>query len=145
MKNIIQHLIIPKSQARLDFIDKFFTALGWDVNHAEQKNPYEQEVKVERKVKDKEAQKRADYAFFLKPNYRDPKFFVEAKKPSRSLANPYDYFQAIRYGWNAQTPIHAFAGVHINNLISYQINRNKYYFSHHFTRRCWCSHQQQNV
>lgn len=94
-----------ESQARLDFIDKLFIALGWDVNHEHQKNPYEQEVKVERRVKDKEAQKRADYAFFLEPNYRDPKFYVEAKKPSRSLDNPYDYFQAIRYGWNAQTPL----------------------------------------
>lgn len=94
-----------ESQARLDFIDKLFIALGWDVNHEHQKNPYEQEVKVERRVKDKETQKRADYAFFLSPNYRDPKFYVEAKKPSRSLANPYDYFQAIRYGWNAQTPL----------------------------------------
>jgi len=94
-----------ESQARLDFIDKLFIALGWDVNHEHQKNPYEQEVKVERRVKDKETQKRADYAFFLTPNYRDPKFYVEAKKPSRSLDNPYDYFQAIRYGWNAQTPL----------------------------------------
>lgn len=94
-----------ESQARLDFIDKLFIALGWDVNHEHQKNPYEQEVKVERRVKDKETQKRADYAFFLEPNYRDPKFYVEAKKPSRSLDNPYDYFQAIRYGWNAQTPL----------------------------------------
>ncbi|MBN8586213.1 MAG: N-6 DNA methylase [Ignavibacteria bacterium] len=94
-----------ESQARLDFIDKLFIALGWDVNHEHQKNPYEQEVKVERRVKDKETQKRADYAFFLSPNYRDPKFYVEAKKPSRSLANPYDSFQAIRYGWNAQTPL----------------------------------------
>lgn len=94
-----------ESQARLDFIDKLFIALGWDVNHEHQKNPYEQEVKVERRVRDKEAQKRADYAFFLEPNFRDPKFYVEAKKPSRSLDNPYDYFQAIRYGWNAQTPL----------------------------------------
>lgn len=94
-----------ESQARLDFIDKLFIALGWDVSHTEQKNPYEQEVKVERIVRDKDAQKRADYAFFLKPNYRDPKFYVEAKKPSRQLANANDYFQAIRYGWNAQTPL----------------------------------------
>lgn len=103
-----KHYLAPtysESQARLDFIDKFFIALGWDVSHTEQKNPYEQEVKVERIVRDKETQKRADYAFFLKPNYRDPKFYVEAKKPSRSLANSNDYFQAIRYGWNAQTPL----------------------------------------
>jgi hypothetical protein len=39
-----------EAQARIDFIDKFWTALGWDVNHERQTNPYEQEVKVERGV-----------------------------------------------------------------------------------------------
>jgi hypothetical protein len=36
-----------EAQARHEFIDKFLMALGWDVNHETQKNPYEQEVKVE--------------------------------------------------------------------------------------------------
>lgn len=35
-----------EAEARKDFIDKFFIALGWDVNHDQQTNPYEQEVKV---------------------------------------------------------------------------------------------------
>lgn len=94
-----------ESQVRQDFIDKFFTALGWDVTHNFQKNPYQQEVHIENKVHMAGSQRRADYAFFLTPNFRDPKFFVEAKKPSRSLANPDDYYQTIRYGWNAGTPI----------------------------------------
>jgi hypothetical protein len=38
-----------EQEARRDFIDKFWLALGWDVNHETQKNPFEQEVKVERK------------------------------------------------------------------------------------------------
>ena len=38
-----------EQEARRDFIDKFWLALGWDVNHETQKNPYEQEVKVERR------------------------------------------------------------------------------------------------
>lgn len=37
-----------EAQARLDFIDKFWIALGWDVSHEREKNPYKQEVKVER-------------------------------------------------------------------------------------------------
>jgi type I restriction-modification system DNA methylase subunit len=94
-----------ESQIRQDFIDKFFTALGWDVTHTIQKNPYQQEVHIENKVHMAGSQRRADYAFFLTPNFRDPKFFVEAKKPSRNLANPDDYYQTIRYGWNANTPI----------------------------------------
>jgi type I restriction-modification system DNA methylase subunit len=94
-----------ESQIRQDFIDKFFTALGWDVTHDHQKNPYEQEVKIENKVNTSGSQRRADYAFFTAPNFRDVKFFVEAKKPSRNLSNPNDYYQAIRYGWNSKTPI----------------------------------------
>ena len=38
-----------EQEARRDFIDKFWLALGWDVNHETQKNPFEQEVKVERR------------------------------------------------------------------------------------------------
>ncbi len=90
-----------EAEVRKDFIDKFFIALGWDVLHEEQTNPYEQEVKVERGVYIGKQQKRADYAFFLKPNYRDVKFYVEAKKPCRNLSNADDYFQTCRYGWNA--------------------------------------------
>jgi predicted type IV restriction endonuclease len=41
-----------EQEARRDFIDKFWLALGWDVNHETQKNPFEQEVKVERKEHD---------------------------------------------------------------------------------------------
>jgi hypothetical protein len=94
-----------EAQARKDFIDKFFIALGWDVNHEDQKDPYRQEVKVERGVSVHGAQRRADYSFSIAPNYRDPKFFVEAKKPSRQLESGDDYFQAIRYGWNTQNPL----------------------------------------
>ena len=98
-----------EAQVRISFIDKFWIALGWDVNHEREKNPYEQEVKVEPPVKvgDKRNQrtKKADYAFFAAPNFRDVKFYVEAKKPSRNLDNADDYFQTIRYGWSSNTPI----------------------------------------
>ncbi|MCK9212218.1 MAG: N-6 DNA methylase [Ignavibacteriaceae bacterium] len=97
-----------EARVRTDFIDKFFTALGWDVNHNEQLNPYEQEVSIEKPVKvEGMQQKRADYAFFLAPNYRkdDVKFYVEAKKPARNLSNQVDYFQTCRYGWSAGTPL----------------------------------------
>lgn len=90
--------------ARKDFIDKFWMALGWDVNHETQTNPYEQEVKVERGVTTSEWRKRADYAF-LAPNFRDVRFFVEAKKPHVGLDNPLYYFQTIRYGWNSHVPL----------------------------------------
>ncbi|HEX8921991.1 MAG TPA: hypothetical protein VF766_10970, partial [Pyrinomonadaceae bacterium] len=93
-----------EQDVRKDFIDKFWMALGWDVNHDHQKNPYEQEVKVERNVDVKGRKKKADYAF-LAANFRDVRFFVEAKKPARNIDNADDYFQTIRYGWNSSAVV----------------------------------------
>jgi adenine-specific DNA-methyltransferase len=102
-----QHYLSPsynETEARQDFIDELWMALGWDVRHQSQSNPYEQDVKVERNVNVSGRGKRADYAF-LAPNFRDVRFFVEAKKPSRNIDNRDDYFQTIRYGWHNQTPL----------------------------------------
>lgn len=107
----INHYMSPtysEAEARQDFIDNFFIALGWDVTHQTQTNPYEQEVKIERsqKQQNESARKRADYAFFITPNHKDEVFFVEAKKPSVLIqSQPQHYFQTIRYGWNAGCPI----------------------------------------
>jgi len=103
-----QHYLNPsysEADVRNDFINKFFIALGWDVRHETQKNPYEQEVRVEKPVQIAKAQKRADYSFSIAPNFRTVKFFVEAKKPAHALENKDYYFQTARYGWNASTPI----------------------------------------
>jgi hypothetical protein len=105
-----------EAEVRKDFVDKFWMALGWDVNHDFQTNPYEQEVKVERGVSMAAGQRRADYAFYLKPNFRDVRFFVEAKKPSVELATKEVYFQVIRYGWSSNTPlavVHDFEQFHV--------------------------------
>ena len=95
-----------ESEVRTDFIDKFFTALGWDVAHREQTNPREREVKIE-KSDTAGSTRRVDYAFYLTPDYRNPDFFCEAKKPSRDLNNADDYFQLVRYGYGASTPVGA--------------------------------------
>lgn len=95
-----------EAEVRQEFIDKFFVALGWDVRHDYQKNPYKQEVKIEKTVEQEErSKKKADYAFSLAPDFNVPVFFVEAKKPARDLLNADDYYQAINYGWHEQTPI----------------------------------------
>ena len=80
-----------EAEARRDFIDKFLIALGWDVNHDTQKNPYEQEVKVERREQGV-SQRRADYAFYAAPNFGDVKFIMEAKKPRGDIATPGQLF-----------------------------------------------------
>lgn len=94
-----------ESQARLDFIDKFWMALGWDVRHTEQRNPYMQEVRVEASHPSESGRKRPDYAFYLAPEFREPRFFVEAKRPGIDLDSPDPLLQAIRYGWNAGLPL----------------------------------------
>lgn len=94
-----------EAEARQDFIDKFFVALGWDVLHAKDRNPYAQEVKVERGVAMSEGRKRADYSFAIRPDFRRVRFYVEAKKPSVEIKNRDNYFQAMRYGWNGATPL----------------------------------------
>ena len=73
-----------EAEARHDFIDDFFIALGWDVRHKEQTNPYAQEVKIEKSQaqQNETARKRADYAFYTSPNFKDEVFFAEAKSPA---------------------------------------------------------------
>ncbi|MCH7535713.1 MAG: hypothetical protein IH948_08230, partial [Bacteroidetes bacterium] len=67
-----------EAEVRDDFIDEFFTALGWDVTHIHEKNPHRQEVKIEKSVTDQNKRKRrADYAFSLAPNYKNTIFIVE--------------------------------------------------------------------
>ncbi len=94
-----------EAQARKDFIDKFFIALGWDVNNEHHPNPFEQEVKVERGVSVGLAQRHADYAFHVEPRFHEPRFIVEAKKPFGELATADNCFQTIRYAWNLETPL----------------------------------------
>lgn len=86
-----------EAEVRDDFIDSFLFALGWDVNHKIQKNPFQQEVKVERAVQMATAQRRADYALALAPHFDSPVLYIEAKKPSSDIATPDNYFQTIRY------------------------------------------------
>jgi len=93
-----------EAEARKDFIDRFFIALGWDVNHEHQRDPYRQEVKIET-TSPKKLSGRADYAFSLAPLFRRVRFLVEAKRPQQSILSPDNCFQTIRYGWPQRVPI----------------------------------------
>src|SRR5947209_4243247 len=66
-----------EAEVRADFLDKFWTALGWDVAHNEQTNPREQEVKVEKNPDSNSSGRKADYAFHLRPDYRTVVFSVK--------------------------------------------------------------------
>ncbi|MBL0309095.1 MAG: N-6 DNA methylase [Bacteroidetes bacterium] len=88
-------------EVREDFINPFFEALGWDVSHKHQRDPFRQEVKGEKTEKEG----RVDYSFFKAPDFKNPVFFVEAKKPSVDIKNELHYLQTIKYAWNAGLPV----------------------------------------
>jgi adenine-specific DNA-methyltransferase len=107
-----------EQEARKDFLDKFFMALGWDVNHEAQTNPYEQEVKIEKSVTTGTAKRRADYSFSMAPHFtKRPRFFVEAKRPQHDIATPDNYFQSIRYSWSHQLPLVVLTDFHSFHII----------------------------
>ena len=87
-------------QARQDFIDPFFMALGWDVRNESRAAMQYREV-IPEVSQDVEGHKRApDYVFRVG---RDPVFFVEAKKPGvqvKNAAGP--AYQLRRYAWSAK-------------------------------------------
>ncbi len=114
-----------EQEARKDFLDKFFMALGWDVNHETQTNPYEQEVKIEKSVTTGTAKRRADYSFSLAPHFtKRPRFFVEAKRPQQDIATPDNYFQAIRYSWSHHLSIVALTDFHSFHIIDSRVPPN---------------------
>lgn len=92
-----------EANVRHDFINKLFKALGWDVDHDIQHDPYRREVRIEKP--EKKSKGRADYAFSIAPHYRRVRFFVEAKRPQANIKTPDNCFQAIRYSWPKGLPI----------------------------------------
>jgi hypothetical protein len=81
---------------RIEFIDPFFEALGWDISNRRGLQPAIREVIPEDYIK---SVARPDYTFAVNGI---KKFFVEAKKPSVDiLIDPEPAFQARSYGWSA--------------------------------------------
>ncbi|PKQ27834.1 MAG: restriction endonuclease subunit M [Candidatus Anoxymicrobium japonicum] len=92
-----------ESQLRLEFIDPFFKALGWDVYNEQGYAEQYKDVIVEDAVKVGEATKAPDYCFRIGGTR---KFFVEAKKPSVNLKDDISpAFQLRRYAWSAKLPL----------------------------------------
>jgi hypothetical protein len=89
-----------ETQTRIEFINPFFTALGWDVENKQGLSITHCPVIHEDTLKIGRATKIPDYSFRV-GGVR--KFFVEAKKPSIRLKNdPEPAYQLRRYGWNAK-------------------------------------------
>lgn len=97
-RNLAQHKSPSYSEARLrmDFLDPFFRALGWDIENKAGLIPQHREVEIESRTQVGSRQKRADYLFRTD---RQDRFVCEAKKPAEEL-DARHAFQAKRYAWN---------------------------------------------
>ena len=92
-----------ETQLRREFLDPFFSALGWDVENKQGFAEQYKEVVHEDAIKVSGATKAPDYSFRI-GGVR--KFFVEAKKPAVDIK--YDIhpsYQLRRYAWSAKLPI----------------------------------------
>jgi hypothetical protein len=96
---------LNETQTRIQFIDPFFAALGWDISNEKQVSDIYQDVVHEDRLKISDAKKAKapDYSFRV-GGVR--KFFVEAKKPAVNVGtNISAAFQLRRYGWSAKLPV----------------------------------------
>ncbi|MBM4136032.1 MAG: hypothetical protein FJ241_04285 [Nitrospira sp.] len=85
-----------EAQVRIDFINPFFKALGWDIENKAQKPPHERDVIVELSP---ETTGRPDYNFRINGV---TKFFIEAKAPSVALDDVNHILQAKSYAWSTK-------------------------------------------
>jgi len=92
-----------ETQVRVEFIDPFFEALGWDVRNVQgYAEPYK-DVVHEDAIKVSGATKAPDYCFRV-GGVR--KFFLEAKKPSVPVKGEVGpAYQLRRYAWSAKLPL----------------------------------------
>ncbi len=89
-----------ETQLRREFIDPFFTALGWDVDNTVGYAEAYKDVIHEDAIRIGSAIKAPDYCFRIGGTR---KFFIEAKKPSIDIkGDPHPAFQLRRYAWSAK-------------------------------------------
>jgi type I restriction-modification system DNA methylase subunit len=92
-----------ETQVRREFLDPFFTALGWDVDNRAGYAQQYKDVVHEDAIKVGLDARAPDYSFRI-GGVR--KFFVEAKKPAVNLKDdPAPAFQLRRYAWSAKLPL----------------------------------------
>jgi hypothetical protein len=98
-----QSLVYNETQLRIEFVDPFFEALGWDVaNKAGYAEQYK-DVIHEDAIKVAGATKAPDYCFRI-GGVR--KLFLETKKPSVDIKEQTSpAYQLRRYAWSAKLPL----------------------------------------
>ena len=103
--NIAQYKSTQYDEAntRIDFIDKFFSLLDWDISNNQGFSESYREVVREDKVKIDGAKKAPDYSFRI-GGVRN--FFLEAKKPSVNIKDAAEpAYQVRRYAYTAKLPL----------------------------------------
>jgi hypothetical protein len=92
-----------ETQLRREFVDPFFTVLGWDVDNAQGYAEAYKDVVHEDAIKVAGLTKAPDYGFRV-GGVR--KFFVETKRPAINIKDdPNPAFQLRRYAWSAKLPL----------------------------------------
>ncbi len=92
-----------ETQARREFIDPLFKALGWDIDNEQGAAEAYKDVIHEDAIKVGGASKAPDYCFRIGGTR---KFFVEAKKPAVGVGDdPGPAYQVRRYAWSNKLPL----------------------------------------
>jgi len=92
-----------ETQVRIEFIDPFFEAMGWDVGNKQGHAEQYKDVVHEDAIKIGGSTKAPDYSFRIGGQR---KFFVEAKKPSVNIKEDVSpSYQLRRYAWSAKLPL----------------------------------------
>ncbi len=103
--NIDQYKLPDYKEERVmkEFIDRFFLALGWDINNDQGLSERYKEVINQDAIKIGSTTKAPDYAFRIGGQRI---FFVEAKKPSIKIKEDQEAaYQLRHYAWNSKIPI----------------------------------------
>jgi len=102
-KDVYKNPKYNETQLRREFLDPFFSALGWDMDNKQGNAEQYKDIIHEDAIKITGTTKAPDYSFRI-GGVR--KFFVEAKKPAVDIKyNIHPSFQLRRYAWSAKLPI----------------------------------------
>jgi type I restriction-modification system DNA methylase subunit len=94
---------INETELRRQFLDPFFTILGWDVENKSGYADAYKDVVHEYSLKTKDVREAPDYCFRIGGTR---KFFVEAKKPGVNVKDDiHPAFQVRSYAWSAKLPL----------------------------------------
>lgn len=92
-----------EAQLRVDFLNPWLVAFGWDVPNHENRPLSQREVITEDRVRVAGRQKAPDYGVQLDGRFR---FYIEAKKPAVNLRDdPAPAVQVRTYAWNKTLPL----------------------------------------